>query len=383
MSELMNKSDRGGIRQQLLSTASAFALLASICIASETKAADDDADRPTVWIELGAEMDRVTGQGDAFKPGFLSVYPDSSVLQNPSPAQAQNPSPFAFGVDSRISFQPEASDWVFAASVRYGHSNSDKQVHHQTTKVHHAKYYSGVPTTSSFLTQENFARTKVSQKESHAILDFMAGKDVGLGMFGRNGSSILSFGVRVAQFSSKETVDIRARPDLQFKYVPFGSNQGIENMYFHTYHASGSSSRDFRGVGPSVSWSGSAPFIGNTQNGEIAFDWGANAALLFGRQKAHVLHQESGIYVPKSALGRIVYGTLLYHDTGKGHRTDRTVTIPNVGGFAGLSFNFVNAKVSAGYRADLFFNAMDVGIDKRKSATLGFYGPFASIGVGL
>jgi iron complex outermembrane receptor protein len=382
MSELMNIADRNETRRRLLSTASALALLTAIYVGSEASAADDNADRPAVWIELGGDMDRVTGQGDPFAPHFLSVYQNSSVLQKPSPTEAQNPTPFGFGGDGIISFQPEESNWVFVASFRYGRSNSDKQVHHQTTKVHHAKYNNGVPTTSSFLTQENFARTKVSQKESHAILDFMAGKDVGLGIFGRNGSSILSFGVRIAQFSSKETVDIRARPDLVFKYVPVGS-QGIENMYFHTYHASGSSSRNFRGVGPSVSWSGSAPFVGNTQTGEIALDWGANAALLFGRQKAHVLHQESGIYVPKSALGRIVYGTLLYHDTGKGHDTDRTIIVPNVGAFAGASYNFPNARVSIGYRADFFFDAMDVGIDKRKSETLVFYGPFAGVSVGL
>ena len=34
-------------------------------------------------------------------------------------------------------------------------------------------------------------------------------------MFGREGSSTLSFGVRFAQFASKATFDVRARPDLQ------------------------------------------------------------------------------------------------------------------------------------------------------------------------
>ena len=64
-------------------------------------------------------------------------------------------------------------------------------------------------------------------------------------------------------------------------------------------------------------------------------------------------------------------------------RAHCTVTVPNVGGFAGLSFQIQNFKVSAGYRADLFFNAMDGGIDTRKSENIGFYGPFASVSVGL
>ena len=61
----------------------------------------------------------------------------------------------------------------------------------------------------------------------------------------------------------------------------------------------------------------------------------------------------------------------------------RFVTVPNLGGFAGASFRFSGAKVSLGYRADFFFGAMDGGIDTRKSEDIGFYGPFATISVGL
>ncbi len=50
---------------------------------------------------------------------------------------------------------------------------------------------------------------------------------------------------------------------------------------------------------------------------------------------------------------------------------------------AGASWRIDNVKVSAGYRADFFFGAMDVGIDARKSATLGFYGPFAGVSIGI
>jgi hypothetical protein len=33
----------------------------------------------------------------------------------------------------------------------------------------------------------------------------------------------------------------------------------------------------------------------------------------------------------------------------------RSVAIPNVGGFAELSYHYANAKISMGYRADFFF----------------------------
>ena len=61
----------------------------------------------------------------------------------------------------------------------------------------------------------------------------------------------------------------------------------------------------------------------------------------------------------------------------------RFVTVPNLGGFAGLTFRVENFKMSAGYRADFFFGAMDGGIDTTQKENCGFFGPFASVSIGL
>ena len=92
-------------------------------------------------------------------------------------------------------------------------------------------------------------------------------------------------------------------------------------------------------------------------------------------------HQTAGIFYKTNDI-------LKYHFTSHIHRSgnpdrSRTVVVPNVGGFAGASFNFSNAKVSLGYRADFFFGAMDGGIDTAKSENRGFYGPFAIVSVGF
>lgn len=50
---------------------------------------------------------------------------------------------------------------------------------------------------------------------------------------------------------------------------------------------------------------------------------------------------------------------------------------------AGFSVRFPNAKVSFGYRADLFFGAMDSGWDTRQTRDRSFYGLFASVSIGL
>jgi iron complex outermembrane recepter protein len=375
MSELINaRADRASFRWQLLTTVSALALLASVSV-RDAKAEDQDTDRPTIWIELGGQLKHVSGQGDIFTPGFVAANPNSPVLQPVSPLQAQKPVPFSFAENGKISFQPESSDWVFSAAVKYGRSSNAKHVDHQTIATH-PKYNGTVPG-STGATVADFADTHVQHRESHTVLDFSVGKDVGLGLFGRESSSILNFGVRFAQFASQATFDARARPDLEVNYKYAGAFK-IPKFYFHTYHATGQASRSFHGIGPSLSWNGSTPFMGNPQNGEIAFDWGVNAALLFGRQKAHVKHQETSRYYN----GHGSYSTVYQHPPG-GHETARSVVVPNVGGFAGVSFHRGGAKVSFGYRADFFFGAIDGGIDTRKSETTGFYGPFASVSVGI
>lgn len=66
--------------------------------------------------------------------------------------------------------------------------------------------------------------------------------------------------------------------------------------FYHEYFASLQRAASFQGVGPSISWNASAPIGGQPDSGEVALDWGVNAAVLFGRQKARTHHQSSGSY---------------------------------------------------------------------------------------
>jgi len=86
-----------------------------------------------------------------------------------------------------------------------------------------------------------------------------------------------------------------------------------------------------------------------------------------------------------TVIGLYAFGTISvvpHHNTTPINRA-RTVIVPNLGGFAGLSFLYSNAKVSFGYRADFFFGAIDGGVDAAKKENRGFYGPFASVSVGI
>ena len=367
MSELIDiRADNMLIRKRLLATASALALTTYI---GSTAAKAGDTDRPTVWIELGGQMEQVAGALPPFSAPFMDVTPTPGPYRNHIFQNGQKPPDHAFGFEGKVSFQPEDSDWIYSAAVRFGRSHTDRQLHNQTPLVgirphvgNYAAPYADI--TSSF-------------KDSHAVLDFSVGKDVGLGVFGREGHSTFSAGVRIAQFSTSERVDAYARPTVIPQYV-------FANVIFPSftdYAMNGQAQRSFRGVGPSISWDASATLVGNRDAGEITLDWGINGALLFGRQKAVVDHETQASHRPGTYYGYYYVETL--YDVPHRVARSRKVTIPNIGGFAGISVKYPNAKVSLGYRADFFFGAVDAGIDERRTKDLGFQGPFASISIGL
>jgi hypothetical protein len=390
MSELVNARKAGtSFRRQLLATASALTLIGAVYGAGEAKAADDDGDHPSVWIELGGQLSRMDDGQEAFTPVFPNSPARPSIF---SPSQKFERLPL-YSVDETgaISFQPDDSSWILSASVRYGRSSSDKHVRQQThpkTFIEYPPNYPGQVDTVDPDAQK-FADTNAQIGETHAILDFQAGKDVGMGMFGgKDALSVFDLGVRFAQFSSKSNITLKSNPDWRFHYkyinlpsLGYTNFKIVDGQPFHSNAATLTASRSFRGIGPSLSWNASASFAGNTKEGELTFDWGLNAAVLFGRQKAKTHHQTTGRYHPaaKYATRPITFQGPATPD----HTRARTVTVPNVGGFAGLTFRVENFKMSAGYRADLFFGAMDGGIDAAKKENVDFYGPFATISVGI
>jgi iron complex outermembrane receptor protein len=419
MSETINTRNTGrDFRRQLLATVSALALLAAVYGSSEAEAADQDGDRPAVWIELGGQFERMNDSQEAFSPPFMASITQANLLHA---LNVQQSPAYAIGTEGKISFQSDESNWVFSASVRYGRSDATRHRHQQTAnKPIPVHFHTGSGAYINFGSYYpdlhlKFADGMVKKSESHAVLDFQVGKDVGLGMFGNHGSSVLNAGVRIAQFSSKSNVNMRAEPDVNYPTTPVTSIPGfVKFLYtpkrFHDYAALESDRRNFRGAGPSLAWNAAAPFAGDPQRGEVIFDWGANAAILFGRQKASGHHQtivqsyyENFFRVKGLGFGpneSIHHGHFYnrfhpqpnyYTGGASAHRTNappgfnraRSVVVPNLGGFAGLSFRYTTAKISLGYRADLFFNAMDGGIDAARKENVGFYGPFASVSIGL
>jgi len=382
MSELMNTTCRSA-HWQLLATVSSLALITSIGV--EASYASDGMQDPTVWIELGGQLERVDGGQDAFLPPFTRLSPTPDPYSPISPAEAQKPAINGYGIEGEISFSPKGTDWIFSAAVRYGRSNNKKRLHQQSA-VQTIEHFPGGPiitATQLTITAQQFADYQTRNEESHTVLDFAAGRDVGLGLLSRYSKSQFSAGIRIAEFSTRSQARIIARPGVDFHDVTFGKYHFAVPSH-NDYIASAQTDRGFRGVGPSISWDASIPVLGNPDAGSINFDWGINAAVLFGRQKASGSHSTDARHYDEKYYQTVPpYGAIpLYHHSGS-HNRSRSVVVPNIGGFAGVSFRYPNAKVSFGYRADFFLGAMDTGIDVRHTVDRNFYGPFATISIGL
>jgi len=392
MSELINTQNKpANIRLGLLATTSAIVLAA--CVASVTEV--NAADRPTLWIEGGWHFDNVTGSNETFVPpldslttaGYPSEPTDANFLGQgsggfPSFTDMENVLGRSSGVEGSISFQPKGSNWIFNVSARYGRTHSKRNIVQRKDiagEPAYITYLSGIRNLKT-PTHTNYVEQSADNTEAHTILDFKVGRDVGLGLFGERTESVLSFGARYVQMNTTSKGHSYAAPAVRFYHLKTHYFGGVK-YYNAAFHQKSSSFlqrySSLRALGPSLSWSNTTGLWGDVPDGQLAVDWGVNAALLFGRQKAKVHHDSAATNFHGTQ-------TLHYTQLGTVNRTQsRRVIVPNLGGFAGLSYRFPNAKLSAGYRADFFFGAMDRGLDTRESVTTGFHGPYATISIGL
>ncbi len=358
MSELINNYDKAAtIRGKLLTGASALVLTACISFPGAVSAAD--AGKPMIWFEAGGQFDLLADDQSKWVPDFVSE-PFAGPLAGQFTGIQRQPR-HGYDANAAIIFQPAGSDWSISASVQIGKARQPDAI----MKTEHMSAYHRIGHgRGGYVTLYNGT---AHNNESHIIVDFQVGKDVGLG-FGANGNSTLHAGVRIAQIRSRADVHINTESPLSY----YGT--------FHNQVDTGIS-RKFEGVGPSIAWDGTVPMAGTVQDGELAFDWAANAALLFGRQtvkqKTHGLYQ-SNYY--DWAHFRYVGNSRTASPT---HFRRKNVTVPNLGGSIGISYRWSAAKVSLGYRADWYFNALDGGVATSEKVNRGFFGPYARVSIGV
>ncbi len=402
----MNKSATktyGTLRLRLLSTASATALILSAAGLPSAQAAENR--QPALWIDLGWHSDHVYNSTDSFALPFGALVPQSGLT---APLAAAQNLEHSYGDDGKFTFRPSGTNWVFAAAVSYGRSHGQARIDQTQALPTTAftTFHTTIPTYPFPYHRTYVKPVQVSAKEinadivnaeSHYIIDFEAGKDVGLGLFGHEGTYTLSAGVRFAHFTNVLNVSqFHAKPDVHFSHFQYTHPtlaffpSGVQTVpwYFsgdrqiwHALAGNPSASHNFSGIGPSIDWDATTPLWGDERHGgAISLTWDVNGALLFGKQKDKAQHRTVGA---NNCYGRNCNAYVTQYQNTSATRTTKNITVPNLGGAIGISYRFRDLKLNFGYRADFFFHAINTGFTGKSAITRGYQGPYASISVGL
>jgi len=301
------------LRRKLLGTASALAALSAFQIPTQALAADASDSDWHLTLDIGGQY--------AFNSGGKTQYAD---FGSPEPRVG-----VANGGNGQIALNLETDGWIFGLKFNFGRTGDA----HNKASVYYSyygyNYYS--------------ATGRVRHNENHKMLDFTVGQDVGLGMFGMEGSSVISGGVRWANFSA-ETVG----------HFTYG------NKYYYTSF-NRELHRTFNGVGPVISWAASTP-VGDPGD-NLSVDWGVDAAVLFGSRKAW----EAGPsydFSPRS----------------------KNASVPQVDGYLGLGWHPTDSRFSfhAGYAISASWGLYDSNFDfdedeTRNSVNRISHGPYLDV----
>jgi outer membrane receptor protein involved in Fe transport len=379
---------------------------------------DTDGKPPLLTLTLGGNFNNVlAAENEVYNPGYTRpggiaftgpgfggsgksgvAEPGTQTLTQlmegqgfPSPASYEQTPASSFDWEGQLAIQPQDSDWVLKAGIRYGRSGRRQGVHESQIPGTRTRFllfgHRYVPCTNTAIGTYNachsgfnrkFIDARGDQTEQHTIMDFEVGMNIGIGLFGEEGQGNISGGMRIAQFKSHGHTDVNSDPEYYF---------GELGQYHNAFESLSDEDRWFHGIGPELTWEANQPILGNASDGEITLDWGVNAAVLFGRQSVTAQHFSSYCHVngsasPSGCLTAAHYDPG-YHSQTKTTRRTRRKVVPNLGGYIGASARYNNAKISFGYKADTFFGAMDGGQETAKDYNRGFYGPYMKVSIGL
>jgi hypothetical protein len=288
------------LRKYLLTTASGAALIGSAPFAQ----ADTNIDH--IYVDLGGQYTFNSGRTSWLPPfGFFGPQDEPQIrLKN--------------GWDGRGDLALQSGNWYLTLSADFGRTGTS---HAHVTQTKYVPYSSHSRVGSA------------KHEESHTVIDFTLGKDVGLGMLGLDGSSIISAGVRYAHFVARTRVHV--------SYCTFGS---CSSGYDHQLD------RQFAGWGPVITWKGKAPI-----EPDFAFAWGLNAAAVLGNRS---------------------------FETDFTQIRHKNIISPQVGGYAGIDWRMPDSPldVMLGYRGDGYFSIIDKGFTTRHYGDRISHGPFVQIG---
>ena len=326
-------------------------------------------------VELGGMVQRHDAPNKAYAPTFLGEF-DPSL--DPSGDQTADLD-WGDGRDVKLTYASGA--WKLSLAGRHGEANRDSRyvlvgpelVTCNSTPVACAAN----PTTLSFF--NNYGISELRQGEEYAIVDFLVGRDVGLG--GGRVESTLSAGLRYAELDSESIVALYGIPDWVLPPDNFALSKGAKH---HQYRGEMESERSFEGAGPTIVWDASAALFENDSWGQVGVDWFVSGGVLFGKQETSVTGRESYAYWNNQKYLDFPEPATAQDSTSiEIAPRSESVTVPVLGASLGLSYKVDRVSVGAGYRWERYFDAIDGGIEERQQQDRTIDGPYLKLSVGF
>jgi len=343
-------------------------------------------------VELSGMPQRLDAPYARVAPAFAAAFSDTL---DPTAPQSRDMN-WGDGREIRLLYRPTES-WRIAAGVRYGRANSG------TTRIHGqeaagpkqcafppssplAKYcdFSDDPN-RLYLPPKyatNWSDASARDREEQFFADFSVGKELGLGSQGR---SMVSAGVRYANFKSATDASIDGIPDwnLPAGWLKYSAYYPQYAATHHHYRADITERREFKGAGPTIAWEGAQPLLGNKGTGRVDVDWSLAGGVLFGKQKTQALGTQGSSYFSGKYVEQVAARPQPVVAAVDIAERSKSVSVPMLDLSIGLSYEIQRIKVGAGYRWERYYNVLDAGYAEHKSYDRTIDGPYFKIAVGF
>ena len=163
-------------------------------------------------IELGVQAQRHDAMNAAVSPAFLDVFPDSIDPRDDQDIDLD----WGDGRDVKLTYN-SAARWKASLGARFGKTNgggSAFQSEAGDTGCQAFKYTPGLCLTNPgyIRTSTNWAQVETTQRETHAIIDFAVGYEVGFGLLSADEPSTVNLGLRYARIGSDQQVALSGIP---------------------------------------------------------------------------------------------------------------------------------------------------------------------------
>jgi hypothetical protein len=338
-----------------------------------------------ITVELGGSALRHDSHNDPMTADELDVFTPTLL---PTSLQDRDLDS-GDGGEAKLTYRPAGTPWRVSTGVRFGKANGGKHqgvyseladqekacgwnlflCQHPILGTHDTKYTT-IPTNSSWV--------HAWQRDDHVMVDFMIGRDVGMGA--GDFQSSLSGGLGYARLRSRTDLNVKGIPDW---VVGNGFLFYDDAATHHWYDATLTSEREFEGAGPIVSWEASQRLRGDKESGSLNLAWTVGGGVLFGKQKVDMTGNILSNYY--SSRYNDTYAQLADSSerTSVERRRSKSVAVPTANLSLGLTYEVDRFKVDAGYRWERYFNAIDGGDRARKSYDRTIDGPYFKIAVGF